>query len=132
MGLPDIFKKHKETDKVPPQCTDNEDRSKWTGKDFEFLITGDINIRPGDYDRIMTPNTFQWKKINRDDWHYYEVGDDEFTYSWEMPGIQMTFSEETLFEKAKQMADEVISNIKAIGQDAELIILNSSNIYRFY
>lgn len=130
MGLFDFFRKRKETDKtVPPG--DNEDRSQWTGKDFEFLITGDVDIPAADYDRIMTPNTYQWKKVDRDGWYYYQVGEDEFTYSWEMPGIQMTFNKEISFEKAKRIAEEVISNIKAAGQKAELVVLNSSTVYRF-
>lgn len=78
MGLFDFFRKRKVTDKAAPPTDDNEDRSQWTGKDFEFLITGDVDIPAADYDRIMTPNTFQWKKVNRDDWYYYQVGEDEF------------------------------------------------------
>lgn len=131
MGLFDFFRKRKVTDKAVPSTDVNEDRSQWTGKDFEFLIIGDVDIPAADYDRIMTPNTFEWKKVNRDDWYYYQVGEDEFTYSWEMPGIQMTFNKEISFEKAKQIADEIICNIKATGQEAKLVISNSSTVYRF-
>lgn len=108
-----------------------EDRSSWTGKDFEFLITGDINIPADNYDQIMTPNTFVWSKANRNNSTYYQVGADEFSYSWEEPRIQMTFNKDIPFEKAKQVAEEVIGNIKAAGQEAELIVLNSSQVYRF-
>jgi hypothetical protein len=38
---------------------------------------------------------------------YYQVDKDEFSYSWEMPGIQMTFNPEITYLKAKQIADEV-------------------------
>jgi len=131
MRLFDFFRKRNVTDKTVSSTDGNQNKSQWTGKDFEFLITGDIDIPATDYDQIMTPNTFQWKKINRNDWYYYQVGEDEFTYSWEMPGIQMTFNKEILFEKAKQIADEVIDNIKAAEQEAELVVLNNSNIYRF-
>ena len=131
MGIFDFFRKNKVPGKAVPPTNDNEAKSHWTGKDFEFLITGVVDIPKDNYDRIMTPNTFQWKKVNRDDWYYYQVGEDEFTYSWEMPGIQMTFNKEISFGKAKQIADEVISNIKSTGQDAELVILNNSKIYRF-
>jgi phosphopentomutase len=72
-----------------------------------------------------------WQKVDRDNCYYYQVEGDEFTYSWEMAGIQMTFNKEISFEKAKQIADEVIDNIKASGQKAELIVLDSSNVYRF-
>ena len=131
MGLFDFFRKRNVADKAVPPTGGNEDRSQWTGKDFEFLITGDIDIPAADYDQIMTPNTFQWKKVSRDNWYYYLVGEDEFTYSWEIAGIQMTFNKEIKFEKAKRIAEEVISNIKAVGQEAELVVLNSSTVYRF-
>jgi hypothetical protein len=131
MGLFDFFWKMKVTNKSVTPTGDNEDRSQWTGKDFEFLITGDVDIPAAEYDQIMTPNTFQWEKVNRGDWYYYQVGEDEFNYSWEMPGIQMTFNKEIKFEKAKRIAEEVISNIKASGQEAQLVVLNRSTVYRF-
>jgi len=130
MGLFDFLKKKKVSNtEAPPDAI--EDWSTWTGKDFEFLIAGDITIPADDYDQIMTPNTFAWSKVNKNDWTYYQVGADEFSYSWEEPGIQMTFNTEITFEKAKRIAEEVIGNIKAIGQEAELIVLNSSKVHRF-
>ena len=119
------------SEKAGPTSGEDEDKSHWTGKNFEFLITGNIDITPADFDHLMTPNTFKWTKVVRDDWYYYQVGEDEFTYSWEMPGIQMTFNKEISFIKAKQIADEVIDNIIATGQEAELVVLNGSNAYRF-
>ncbi|MBK9256913.1 MAG: hypothetical protein IPM42_15635 [Saprospiraceae bacterium] len=102
----------------------------WKGEDFEFLIVGDIEIF-SDFDNIMTPNSFEWIKTIKNDWDYYIVGQDEFSYSVEEPGIQMTFNKEISFEKAKQIADEVIANIIATGQKAELTILDKKNLYRF-
>ena len=112
--------------------TDNSttiNRSNWKGSDFEFLITGDLEISKDDFDSLMTPNSIEWKKVLKNDWLYYQVGEDEFSYSWEMPGIQMTFNKEITFEKAKIIADEIILNIKNTGQHAELRILHNSNIY---
>lgn len=107
------------------------DRSNWTGADFEFLISGDVNISKEDYDRIMTPKSIECNKIIKNDWEYFQAGQDEFSYSWEEPGIQMTFNKEITFEKAKKIADEIIQNIKSTGQEVELIILDKKNIYRF-
>jgi hypothetical protein len=131
MKISDFLKRKKTGEKEMPPIVSAEERFRWIGKDFEFLITGEIGIPEEDYDRIMTPNTFSWTKVNRDNWSYYKVGEDEFTYSWEIPGIQMTFNVEITFEKAKKIADEVIDNIKTTGQEAELIVLDSSNIHRF-
>jgi len=107
------------------------DRSNWTGEDFEFLIAGDINVSKEDYDILMTPKSFEWIKIFRNEWPYYQIGQDEFSYSWEEPGIQMSFNNEITFEKAKRIADEIIQNIAETGQEPELIILDKKNIYRF-
>jgi hypothetical protein len=102
----------------------NCDLNNLTGKDFEFLITGnDIEIKAEDFDRIMTPDSFAWNKITKDDWPFYQVGDDEFSYSWEPPGIQMTFNDEISFQKAKLIADEVVAKLsKYTGQTIELVI----------
>jgi len=106
------------------------DKSNWTGKDFEFLIRGDVEIPESKYDEIMTPNSYSWDKVIRNGWYYYEVGPDSFYYSWEPPGIQMAFNEE-VSQKAKQIAEEVISNILATGQYAELIELGRDQVHRF-
>ncbi|WP_442845382.1 hypothetical protein [Leeuwenhoekiella sp. H156] len=120
-----------ETERKAEKNTENINRTNWTGENFEFLITGVDKIPDEKYDIIMTPNSFEWKKVMKDDWPYYVVGDDEFSFSWEMPGIQFTFNNEVKYEKAKKIADEIIENINSIGQKAELIILEKNKIYRF-
>jgi phosphopentomutase len=62
---------------------------------------------------------------------FYVVGEDEFSFSWEMPGVQFTFNKEVKYEKAKKIADEIIENISSIGQKAELIVLEKNKVYRF-
>jgi len=110
---------------------ENMDRENWTGENFEFLITGVDEIPNEEYDRIMTPNSFEWKKVIKDEWPFYEVGEDEFSFSWEIPGIQFTFNKKVKYEKAKKIADEIIENLNSIGQNAELLILESNKVYKF-
>jgi hypothetical protein len=100
------------------------------GKDFEFLIRGDLNIPDENWDQIMTPNSIVWEKVAENDW-IYKVGDDEFGYSWELPGIQMVFNPEIKYEKAKKIVEEVIQNLKESGQKPELVELDNNKIYRF-
>lgn len=45
------------------------DRTSWTGQDFEFLIIGNINLF-SDFDKIMTPNSLEWRKIIKNCWEY--------------------------------------------------------------
>jgi len=106
------------------------DTSTATGKDFEILIQGDIDVY-ADWDNVMTPKSMKWEKLEKNNWTYYMVGDDEYCYSIESPGIQMTFNQEVSYSKAKQIADEIIENIKETGQEANLVVLNTSNIYKF-
>jgi len=125
--------KKKSENKNSEAKTESEsvDRTNWTGENFEFLITGVDEIPNEEYDRIMTPKTFECKKVIKDEWPFYVVGEDEFSFSWEMPGIQFTFNKEVKYEKAKKIADEIIENLNSIGQNAELLILESNKVYRF-
>lgn len=96
-----------------------------TGKDFKFLITpGDIKIKREDFDNLMTPDSIPWTKVFKNECTYYQVGVDEFSYSWEMPGIQMTFNAEITFEKARQIVEEVANKlIKYTGQEIEVLFI---------
>jgi len=129
MLLKEIDKLNNET--MAEMNKENIDRMNWTGENFEFLITGVDEIPNEDYDKIMTPNSFKWEKIIKDDWPFYVVGEDEFSFSWEIPGIQFTFNKEVKYEKAKKIADEIIENLISIRQNAKLIILESNKVYKF-
>lgn len=98
---------------------------------FEFLITGDIELTPEQFDNIMLPVSFQTKKVERSGWVYFHADGDEFSYSWEPPGIQMTFNKECTFQKAKQIADEVVQNLNSSGFEAELIVIDNSQVLKF-
>ena len=103
----------------------------WTGKDFEFFLYGDFNLGKKTHDELMTPNSFNWEKIegNRD--FYYKIENDTIYYSWMMEGVWVYFNEEISIVKAKQIIDEVIAKIIASGQKVELLILNKSEEHYF-
>jgi hypothetical protein len=104
-----------------------------TGKDFEFLIKPeDIEIKPEDFDNLMTPDSIPWTKVLKNERTYYQVGVDEFSYSWEIPGIQMTFNAEITFEKARQIVEEVTTKlIKYTGRDIEVYFIPTDAISGF-
>ena len=133
MSIFNFFRKNKKQNlnKTEIQKSEPKDNSKLFGKDFEFLIRGEINLSNENYERVMTPNSIPYKKILKDDCPFYKVGEDEFSYSWEMPGIQMTFNPEITYMKARMIAEEVMQNLEAEGQDAELVELKSDVLYRF-
>ena len=86
----------------------------FTGKDFEFTIVhpDDFSIDGDTFDKLMTPDDMEWLKVQKDGWESYRVGHDEFSYSWEPPGLQMTFSENFPFVKAKQIVEQVVEKLK--------------------
>lgn len=134
MKIFDFIRKRKKSENINLESkTESEsiDRRNWTGENFEFLITGVDEIPNEEYDRIMTPNSYEWKKVIKDEWPYYKVGEDEFSFSWEIPGIQFTFNKEVKYDKAKKIAEEIIENLHSIGQNAELLTLESNKVYRF-
>ena len=99
--------------------------------EFEFLITGDIELTSEQFRTIMLPVSFQTKQEERNGWVYFLADGDEFSYSWEPPGIQMTFNKECIFKKAKQIADEVVQNLSSAGFDAELVVIDNSQVIKF-
>ena len=110
------------------------DTSNLTGKDFEFLIThpDDFEISSDLFDKLMTPDTIEWTKVIKNNWTYYKVGQDEFSYSWEPPGIQMTFNEEIEYDKAKKIADQVVTKLKKqSGLNIGLEFIGYDNIIKF-
>ncbi|MEL1242846.1 hypothetical protein AAEO56_01120 [Flavobacterium sp. DGU11] len=130
MKIFNFFKKKENAIPNEAAIKPEPDKSRWLGKDFEFLIRGDIELTAENYDDIMTPNTMAWQKVIQDGYAYYKVGNDEICYSWEMPGIQMTFNPEITYLKAKQIADEVMQNLINAGQFPELVTLQSDILYR--
>ncbi|WP_290796517.1 hypothetical protein [Flavihumibacter sp. UBA7668] len=98
---------------------------------FEFLICGEIELSPEQFTRLMMPVSFQVKQVERNELVYFQADGDEFSYSCEPPGIQMTFNDECTYQKARKIADEVVHNLTIAGFSAELIVLDNSKIYKF-
>ena len=107
--------------------------SEMTGKDFEVLITpSDLEIKAEDFDHIMTPESMGWTKTVRDNCSNYHVDKDEFSYSWEMPGIQMTFNSEMAYHKAKQIVDEIVKKLSDYsGKKVEANFYSTGGIIQF-
>jgi hypothetical protein len=102
--------------------------TEFAGKDFTFLITGDINIAPADYDALLTPDAMPWTKVDKDNHTWYQVGKDAFCYAQEAKGIQMSFNAEIKFEKARQIVEAVASKLQQhTGQEIEVLFVTSDN-----
>lgn len=100
-----------------------------TGKDFEFLITpGNLEIKPEDFDVLMTPDSLPWTKASKSDRTWYQVDQDEFSYSRNDRGIQMVFNPGIRFEKARQIVEEVETKLKTYtGKEIEVMFISIDN-----
>jgi hypothetical protein len=98
-----------------------------TGKDFEFLITpGDLEIKPEDFDSLMTPDSIPWTKTAKNDRTWYQVGKDVFSYSRVERGIQMMFNPEIRFEKARKIVEEVETKLNTYTRkEIEVIFVST-------
>ena len=124
-----LKKKWKPDEEILTFIPETVDKSKWTGNDFDLLITGNIQLPEDEYDKIMTPNSFPWNKVTLAKWAMYNVEQDSFCFSKDIHGIQMSFNETISYQKARRIADEIIENIKATGQKADLLVLGKPKIY---
>jgi hypothetical protein len=100
-------------------------RTELMGKHFEFLITpGDIEIKPEDFDALMTPDYTSWEKLSKNDRTWYKIGKDEFSYYREPRGIRMAFNRAMRFEKARKIVEEVEVKLKAYtGIEIEVLVV---------
>ncbi|WP_300672469.1 hypothetical protein [Soonwooa sp.] len=114
MSIFNFWKKNKkkESDFQKENTEENllnlESKTDFKNGEFEFLICGEIKLDSESWEKILSPNTIDTKKVLRNGWPYFQVGSDEYSYSFEEVGIQMTFNEEMEFQKAKRIADEII------------------------
>lgn len=102
-------------------------RTELMGKDFEFLITpDDIEVKPEDFDALMTPDYTSWEKVSKKDRTWYQVGKDEYSYYREPRGIRMAFNREIRFEKARKIVEEVEVKLKAYtGKEIEVLLVSN-------
>lgn len=102
-------------------------RTELMGKDFEFLITpADIEIKPEDFDGLMTPDYTSWEKVLKNERTWYLVGKDAYYYYQEPRGIRMAFNREIRFEKARKIIEEIEVKLKAYtGKEIEVLMVST-------
>ena len=129
MKLFSFFTKKNKPNTFLDPIPDSVDKFEWTGSDFYLLITGATQIEKGSYDTLMTPKTFEWSRISQIKWPIYRVGEDEYSFSFEKNGIEITFCESVRFNKAKQIGDEIVEKLCSTGQIVNLYVMAKPKIY---
>ncbi len=120
---------NKTVDLKPFFVPENMDTSEWTGKDFEFLLVGNIQIPAGEYDNLMTPNSFDWTKVTMKNSTIYTVNEESYNFSQDTDGLHMSFTPGFTFTIARQIVNEIIKNLNQAGQTAELAVLGFPIVY---
>lgn len=105
------------------------DTSGWTGKDFEFVITGDVQISTGDYDRLLAPNSFKWRKKTVKTCNLYFIDQEAYSFSQEEDGIHMSFTPGFAYPLARQIVDEIIQNLREAGKVVGLVVWGFPILY---
>lgn len=93
---------------------------------MEYLIRrtdGDwFDLSPEQYAAALRPSSFPWRRV--DGWgdHRIEVGGVEVSFSYEDPGIQVTFEGDVPEGVADAVVAEVLANITAVtGQEGSIV-----------
>ena len=105
--------------------------SKLTGKDFGFLILYPENLEINDdlLEKLMPSDNTEGVTISKDDWLNHQPEGDEFTYSWKVPGIKMMFNDEMTYDKAKEIAEQVVTKLKDYsGLKIELVLIDKTRL----
>ena len=67
--------------------------------------------------------------IFKSDWLVYEPAVEEDAYSWQIPGIKLYFKDETDFDKAKSIADQILAELKDKTQlKLELVMIDKTRL----
>ena len=107
----------------PFLVTEKVDTSGWMGKDFEFLITGDVQIEASEYDTIMTPKSWTFKRATVGKWNMYTLDGELYCVSQEADGIHLSFTPAFTYAVARQIADEIMEKLQAARKPAALVVL---------
>ena len=108
--------------------------SNLTEKDIGFFI-----LSPADSeisDELLQGLTATGKDesihIFKSDWLVYEPAGEEDAYSWQIPGIKLFFKDETDFDKAKSISDQILAELKDKTQlELDLVIIDKTRLKDF-
>ncbi|MCC6601708.1 MAG: hypothetical protein IT327_00790 [Anaerolineae bacterium] len=95
---------------------------------LEYLIRPDddwFNLHKDDFSHALRPLTYRSETITGWGDHRIKVEGIEIAFSFEDPGIQISFAGEINGEIADQIVDEILKNIEVTtGQSGRVILLS--------
>ena len=108
--------------------------SNLTEKDIGFFILSppDSNISDELLQNLNAVGTNDSIHIFKSDWLVYEVAGEEDAYCWQIPGIKLYFKNQTDFDKAKSIADQILAELKSKAQiNLDLVIIDKARLKDF-
>jgi hypothetical protein len=89
---------------------------------FEFLFRHDeIYITADLFDKLLSPESIDWDKIEHEGSYLFTTRHGAISYSFEMAGIQMTFTKGFDIDVARKIAHEVLIKVERYNKGVQLI-----------
>ena len=106
-------------------------KSAFTEKEHAFLILypEDLDITDDLLDKLIPPGGKEFIRYSKDEWLHYQPAGHEDTYSFQLPGIKLIFTGDLIYDKIKDMADELVSKLKDhTGMKIELVTIDKHRL----
>lgn len=67
--------------------------------------------------------------IFKSDWLIYQPGDEQDALGWQIPGVKLFFKNQTDFDTAKNVADQILAELKdKTGLKLDLVIIDKARL----
>ena len=106
-------------------------KSIFTEKEHAFLILypEDLDISDDLIDKLIPPENKEWIRFSKDKWLHYQPAGDEHTYSFPLPGIKLIFTGDLIYDKIKDIADELVRKLREhTGMNIELVTIDKHRL----
>jgi len=108
--------------------------SNLTEKDIGFFILSPAGSEIPDemLENLNATGKDESLHIFKSDWLVYQPADEEDAYSWQIPGIKLFFKNQTDFDTAKNIADQIVIELKDKTQlKLDLVIIDKTRLKDF-
>ena len=108
--------------------------SNLTEKDIGFFVLSpaDSEISDDLLQNLNAAGKDESIHIFKSDWLVYEPAGEEDALCWQIPGIKLFFKDETDFDKAKSIADQILAELKDKTQlKLDLVIIDKTLLKDF-
>src|SRR6185295_1812848 len=106
-------------------------KSIFTEKEHAFLLLypEGLDITDDLLDKLIPTEGKECMRYSKDEWLHYQPAGDEDTYSFQLPGIKLIFTGDLIYDKIKDLADELVAKLKEhTGANIELVSIDKHRL----